>query len=359
MAGGKKFPTPVGDIYSTNITPDKTQGIGNYSYEDFDKAVRQGIAKDGHPLYPAMPYPSYAKLSDDDVQALYRYFMHDVTPSAQPNKENAIPWLLSARWPLHIWNWLFTDAPATAVERAKTDDNAALVKRGAYLVEGPGHCGSCHTPRGMAMNEKAYTNADAEYLSGAMIDGWYAPSLRGTGMSEQELKSLLLTGKSKHAAVSGSMAEVVTQSTQYLTDDDATAIAQYLLSLKSEKPETVRAAATTVSWSNSPEAGKVTYNRYCSTCHGLEGKGTDDNAPSLINNPLVMVDDPTPLFRVIAHGAETPTTRGSVSFKMPAYGGMLSDNEMRDVINYVRKSWGEGNGEVSQEDLAGIKKASH
>ena len=100
----------------------------------------------------------------------------------------------------------------------------------------------------------------------------------------------------------------------------------------------------------------MTYNRYCSTCHGLEGKGTDDNAPSLVNNPLVMVDDPTPLFRVIAHGAETPTTRGSVSFKMPAYGGMLSDNEMRDVINYVRKTRGEGNGEVSHEDLAGIKK---
>ena len=172
MAGGKKFPTPVGDIYSTNITPDKAQGIGNYSYEDFEKAVRQGIAKDGHPLYPAMPYPSYAKLSDDDVQALYRYFMHDVTPSAQPNKENAIPWLLSARWPLHIWNWLFTDAPATTVDSAKPDDNTALIKRGAYLVEGPGHCGSCHTPRGMAMNEKAYTHADAEYLSGAMIDGW-------------------------------------------------------------------------------------------------------------------------------------------------------------------------------------------
>ncbi len=306
-----------------------------------------------------MPYPSYAKLSDEDVQALYRYFMHDVTPSAQPNKENAIPWLLSARWPLHIWNWLFTDAPETAVASAKTDENAALLKRGAYLVEGPGHCGSCHTPRGVAMNEKAYSNADPEYLSGAMIDGWYAPSLRGTGMSESELKSLLLTGKSKHAAVSGSMAEVVTQSTQYLTDEDATAIAQYLLSLKSTKPEAGRTAATTASWSNSAEAGKVTYNRYCSTCHGLEGKGTDDNAPSLIRNPLVMVDDPTPLYRVIAYGAETPTTRGSVSFKMPAYGGMLSDNEMRDVINYVRKSWGEGNGEVSQQDLAGVKKASH
>lgn len=359
MAGGKKFPTPVGDIYSTNITPDKTHGIGNYSYDDFEKAVRQGIAKDGHPLYPAMPYPSYSKLSDADVQALYSYFMHDVKPSAEPNKENAIPWLISARWPLHIWNWLFTDAPTAAVEDHKADDTAARVKRGAYLVEGPGHCGSCHTPRGMAMNEKAYTNADAEYLSGAMIDGWYAPSLRGTGMSEQALTSLLLTGKSKHAAVSGSMSEVVSQSTQYLTHEDATAIAQYLLSLKSAKTEPARTAAATASWSNSPEAGKVTYNRYCSTCHGLEGKGTDDNVPSLIHNPLVMVDDPTPLFRVIAHGAETPTTRGNVSFKMPAYGGLLSDSEMRDVINYVRKSWGEGNGEVSQEDLSGIKKASH
>lgn len=115
MAGGKKFPTPVGDIYSTNITPDKAQGIGNYSYEDFEKAVRQGIAKDGHPLYPAMPYPSYAKLSDEDVQALYRYFMHDVTPSAQPNKENAIPWLLSAR--------LATAYLELAVYRRASDDS--------------------------------------------------------------------------------------------------------------------------------------------------------------------------------------------------------------------------------------------
>lgn len=206
------------------------------------------------------------------------------------------------------------------------------------------------------MQEKAYTSSDDEYLSGAMIDGWYAPSLKGTALSEQELTSLLLTGKSKHAAVSGSMAEVVSQSTQYLTDDDAAAIAQYLLSLKRDKAAPTRPTAM---WSNSPEAGKVVYNRYCSTCHGLEGKGTDDNVPSLIKNPLVMIDDPTPLYRVISQGAETPTTRGNVSFKMPAYEGMMTKGEMRDVINYVRKSWGEGNGEITQEDLAGLKKATH
>lgn len=362
MAGGKTFPTPIGDIYSTNITPDKTHGIGSYSYDDFEKAVRQGIAKDGHPLYPAMPYPSYAKLTDEDVQALYAYFMHDVTPSDQPNKENGIPWVLSARWPLHFWNWLFVDASAAGAASQKAgdaDDNAQRVTRGAYLVEGPGHCGSCHTPRGMAMNEKAYSHTEDEYLSGATIDGWYAPSLRGTGMSEQELTSLLLTGRSKHAAVSGSMAEVVSQSTQYLTHEDATAIAQYLLSLKNDKGPATRPATTAASWSNSADAGEVIYNRYCSTCHGAQGKGTDDNVPSLINNPLVMVDDPTPLFRVIAQGAETPTTRGNVAFKMPAYSGLMTEGEMRDVMNYVRKTWGQGNGEVTQKELAGLKKAAH
>lgn len=348
-AGGKKFPTPLGDIYSTNITPDKTHGIGNYSYDDFEKAVRQGIAKDGHALYPAMPYPSYARMSDHDVRALYDYFMHDVPAAEVANLPTEIPWLLSARWPLRIWNALFTDSPER--KDVESDDPVA---RGAYLVQGPGHCGACHTPRGVAMHEKAYDDSDPAFLSGAMIDGWYAPSLRALNLPPEELKALLLTGRSKHAAISGSMSEVVEQSTQYLTDADASAITQYLLSLN--RATAAPSPVPPVSASATNQAGKVLYLRYCSTCHGAAGEGTDDNMPKLSGNSLVQAPDPSPLVRIIADGAETPNTHGNVSFRMPAYGDMLSDDEIRDVTNYVRENWGNGASQVNSSDVSQVKK---
>lgn len=348
-AGGKKFPTPLGDIYSTNITPDKTHGIGNYSYDDFEKAVRQGIAKDGHALYPAMPYPSYARMSDHDVRALYDYFMHDVPAAEVANLPTEIPWLLSARWPLRIWNALFTDSPER--KDVESDDPVA---RGAYLVQGPGHCGACHTPRGVAMHEKAYDDSDPAFLSGAMIDGWYAPSLRALNLPPEELKALLLTGRSKHAAISGSMSEVVEQSTQYLTDADASAITQYLLSLN--RATAAPSPVPPVSASATNQAGKVLYLRYCSTCHGAAGEGTDDNMPKLSGNSLVQAPDPSPLVRIIAKGAETPNTHGNVSFRMPAYGDMLSDDEIRDVTNYVRENWGNGASQVNSNDVSQVKK---
>lgn len=348
-AGGKKFPTPLGDIYSTNITPDKTHGIGNYSYDDFEKAVRQGIAKDGHALYPAMPYPSYARMSDHDVRALYDYFMHDVPAAEVANLPTEIPWLLSARWPLRIWNALFTDSPER--KDVESDDPVA---RGAYLVQGPGHCGACHTPRGVAMHEKAYDDSDPAFLSGAMIDGWYAPSLRALNLPPEELKALLLTGRSKHAAISGSMSEVVEQSTQYLTNADASAITQYLLSLN--RATAAPSPVPPVSASATNQAGKVLYLRYCSTCHGAAGEGTDDNMPKLSGNSLVQAPDPSPLVRIIADGAETPNTHGNVSFRMPAYGDMLSDDEIRDVTNYVRENWGNGASQVNSNDVSQVKK---
>lgn len=348
-AGGKKFPTPLGDIYSTNITPDKTHGIGNYSYDDFEKAVRQGIAKDGHALYPAMPYPSYARMSDHDVRALYDYFMHDVPAAEVANLPTEIPWLLSARWPLRIWNALFTDSPER--KDVESDDPVA---RGAYLVQGPGHCGACHTPRGVAMHEKAYDDSDPAFLSGAMIDGWYAPSLRALNLPPEELKALLLTGRSKHAAISGSMSEVVEQSTQYLTNADASAITQYLLSLN--RATAAPSPVPPVSASATNQAGKVLYLRYCSTCHGAAGEGTDDNMPKLSGNSLVQAPDPSPLVRIIANGAETPNTHGNVSFRMPAYGDMLSDDEIRDVTNYVRENWGNGASQVNSNDVSQVKK---
>lgn len=340
MAGGKKFATPVGDIYSTNITPDKTHGIGNYSYEDFEKAVRQGIAKDGHALYPAMPYPSYAKMTDEDVKALYDYFMKEVIPVATANKENDIPLLLSARWPLRVWNGLFVDnVKSGGVVVEAGGDNAGKIKRGAYLVQGPGHCGACHTPRGLAMQEKGYDDSSPEFLSGAMIDGWYAPSLRGMNMSSQEVKDLLSKGRSQHHAIAGPMGEVVTQSTQYLTDDDLEAIALYIANFKQQKAASMPVNAVV---QQQPSDGKTFYMRYCSTCHSPDGKGTDYNVPALVGNSAVMAKDPSSLIHVIADGAHTPQTQGAISYMMPGYKGVMSDKEMTDVVNYVRGSWGNG-----------------
>jgi mono/diheme cytochrome c family protein len=342
MAGGKKFPTPVGDIYATNITPDKTSGIGNYSYDDFEKAVRQGIAKDGHALYPAMPYPSYAKMTDKDIHALYDYFMHEVPASAAKNKESDIPWLLSARWPLHVWNWLFVDEVQAAKPVTHGDKNDALLARGAYLVEGPGHCGACHTPRGVTMQEKAYDASSDIYLSGTTIDGWYAPSLRNISMSQDELKDLLRMGRSQHNAISGPMSEVITQSTQYLTDNDMDAISFYLLSFNHKAaaaaPATPVAADGSLTYK--PTDGKTLYSMYCSTCHGDDGKGKDFTVPTLVNNALVTAKDPSSLISVISQGAETPQTHGNISFKMPAYKNVMSKEEMNNVVNYVRGSWG-------------------
>ena len=173
FAGGLKMMTPVGAIYSTNITPDKTTGIGNYTLQDFTNAMRKGVAKDGHNLYPAMPYPSYTKTSDADIQDLYAYMMSEVKPIEQPNKESDIPWPLNMRWPLKIWNALFLED-----ERYQNNPNqSATWNRGAYLTQGLGHCGACHTPRGLAFQEKGLDETSKEYLSGAVIDGWSASNL--------------------------------------------------------------------------------------------------------------------------------------------------------------------------------------
>ena len=155
FAGGLGMKTPIGTIYSTNITPDKETGIGDYSFEDFDNAVRHGIAKNGQTLYPAMPYPSYAVVTESDMRALYAYFMHGVAPVKAANRDSDIPWPLSMRWPLRFWRGIF--APEVKdFQPAKAED--PVLARGRYLVEGLGHCGACHTPRSLTMQEKALNN---------------------------------------------------------------------------------------------------------------------------------------------------------------------------------------------------------
>src|SRR5690606_33409151 len=231
--GGLPMETPVGAIYTTNITPDKDTGIGDYTLEDFTRAMREGVARDGHHLYPAMPYPSFAKVSDDDIADLYAYFMHGVEPVSQPNKDADIPWPLSMRWPLAMWKMMFLKE---GVYEADSEQDAEW-NRGAYLVQGLGHCGACHTPRGVAFQEKAMTGEGkngAYFLAGETVEGWRALSLRDL-WTPKETAEMLKTGRNRHGTVSGNMVDVVQHSTQYMSDSDLLAIGTYLKSLPAGK----------------------------------------------------------------------------------------------------------------------------
>ncbi|SAL37985.1 cytochrome c, class I [Caballeronia cordobensis] len=212
LAGGLPMMTPVGAIYTTNITPDPETGIGRYTEEEFARALREGVAKDGHNLYPAMPYPSYAKINDEDMHALYAYFMQGVTPVKQANREPDMKWPLNMRWPLKVWNAVFLDK---GIYQNKTGKDVAW-NRGAYLIQGLGHCGSCHTPRGIAFQEKGLDESSGAYLTGGLLDNWFASNLTGehnTGLgrwSEQDIATFLKTGANAHASAFGSMTSVIT-----------------------------------------------------------------------------------------------------------------------------------------------------
>lgn len=330
LAGGKGFPTPIGTVYATNITPDKTHGIGNYSLPEFIKVMREGITRSGDPLYPAMPYTAYAKMSDEDLTALYHYLMQDVQPQAVADKESDIPWPLNMRWPLNGWNWVYHDDSRFTPVAGKSEE----WNRGAYLVQGAGHCGSCHTPRGLGMQEKALTEVDPLYLSGATLDGWYAPNIRGTRYDKQALIDLLKTGRSQHQAVSGPMAEVITHSSQYFSDADLASIATYLTELGGD------AAASKGNRAYASAGGKADYAMYCSTCHGVNGQGNDHVIPSLVGNQTVLAEDPSSLLNVLLYGAETPVTQGNIGYHMPGYGWTLNDQQIAELVNTLRASWG-------------------
>lgn len=347
LSGGVRFATPVGEIYSTNITPDIQHGIGGYSFEEFDKAMREGIAKDGHALYPAMPYTSYVKMTGKDMRALYDYLMKEVKPQPVANRENDISWPMSVRWPLRVWNSIFLEDG----EYRPQADQSAQWNRGAYLVQGAGHCGACHTPRGWAQQEKALDEKDMAFLSGGELDGWSAPSLRGLKISQPELVTLLKSGRNTHDAVSGPMGEVITNSTQFMTDDDLNSMAVYLLSLKAEaQPAPAKKAVAT-------EAGQQTFMRYCSTCHGVKGDGKAFAIPALAGNLTVNAENPQTLLRVILYGAQTPVTAEHMSNTMPGYGWTLTDQQAADLTNTLRASWGNQAAAVTPGDVAKARKA--
>lgn len=341
LAGGMAFPTPVGEIYSTNISPDKTHGIGTYSLAEFIKVMRDGVAQDGHHLYPAMPYTAYAKMDDADLEALYHYLMDEVEPQAVVNRPADIMWPLSMRWPLAVWNWIYHDNSAFEPDAKQSDE----WNRGAYLVQGAAHCGTCHTPRGFAMQELALSDTHPSYLSGAELDGWYAGDIRGELYQQEEMVALLKTGRSHKDAVLGPMAEVITHSSQYFKDEDLNAIVTYVRSMAS----TPLAVPTRLAKSSEP--AHTDYKMYCGTCHGDDGEGREQIIPALAGNTTVLANNPVSLINILLHGGQTATTQAHIGYNMPAYAWKFNDQQAADLLNYMRASWGNQGSAVSAQNV--------
>ena len=367
FAGGLAMNTPMGAIYTTNITPDPATGIGNFSEADFARALREGVAKDGHNLYPAMPYPSFAKINDSDMHALYSYFMHGVKPVSQANRKADIPWPLNARWPLKLWNMVFLKSGIYSPK----PDHDAMWNRGAYLVQGLGHCGACHTPRGVAMQEKAGDEGDAQFLGGALLDNWVASDLSGTpnsGLgrwSEAELSGFLKTGANTHATAFGSMTSVVNNSTQMLSDDDLTAIAHYLKSLPPANTETEppyqyadKGAAALLARPAGHTDARL-YNEFCVHCHAVDGQGHVPFLAPLAGNPNLLDSNPVSLINVVLNGSDDLVIQGvPASYPMPKFAKQLNDEQVAEVVTFIRASWNNNAPAVTAEQVAKLRRST-
>jgi thiosulfate dehydrogenase len=361
FAGGLSMMTPIGRIYTTNITPDRTTGIGAYSLEDFARAVREGVAKDGHRLYPAMPFPSYAKISDADIQNLYAYFQHGVAAVQHDNRPSDIPFPLNFRFPLIFWDTVFLHRGSFLPDPTRD----AQWNRGAYLVQAIGHCGACHTPRAVTLQEKSLSERDgADFLAGAVIEGWHAKNLRGDkdGLgqwSEADIVTFLRTGSTDHTAAFGNMAEVVEHGTQHLTDDDLTAIARYLKSLPARQQQPTVSASAQAALSSDGHAthGSATYEEFCVTCHRRDGSGVTRIFPALASNDVIETADATSLIHIVLSGGRKPsTTARPTAFAMPAF-KTLDDREVAEIVTYMRSAWGNSAGPVTTEQVAELRTA--
>ena len=367
-AGGLGMATPIGKVYSTNITPDKQHGIGNWSFADFDKLMRTGVTKQGYTVYPAMPYPSYSRLSDADMRALYAYLMQGVPANASPNRAADIPWPLSMRFPLAVWRWVFAPTPAPYVPTA--GDQQLL--RGAYLVQGLGHCGACHTARGVGMQEKALTELDSSawLAGGAAIDGWVAPSLRnehGGGLarwSEADIAEFLKTGRNSHSASFGAMNDVVAHSMQYMSKDDLGSIAKYLKSLP---PANAKAppfvgddkVAKALFAGKADSTGAQLYLNNCAGCHRSDGKGYSKAFPALAGNAVLQTADPTSAINIVLSGGMVPATHTAPSaLVMGGYAKTLNDQQIADVVSFIQTSWGNHGSAATAAQVAKLRKSA-
>jgi len=345
FAGGLGLNTPFGTIYATNITPDKETGIGGWTDEQFMNAVRNGKGVQGQNLYPAMPYNVYAKVSDADLKDIKAYL--DSVPAVHyDGPKTDLPFPYNIRLMMFGWNLLFLD---TAPFKADPTQSAEW-NRGAYLVEGLGHCTSCHTAKNLLGGDDL-----GVHLQGGELQGWYAPEItgntrQGIGVwSDDEVVRYLKTGTNTRTVASGPMAEAVENSLQHLNVSDLKAIAVYLKSLPGSKDDSTPLTGA----SDVMTRGQQIYADNCAACHQNSGEGVANMVPALKGNNGVQAPLPTNSLHVLMTGAKGAATADNpTGAAMPEFGWKLNDQQMSDVSTYIRNAWGNQAPAVSADEVS-------
>ena len=348
FAGGRPIETPFGIVASANITPDPETGIGDWSDQEFDAALRRGTRPDGSRLYPAMPYPYYTKMTAEDVRAI-RAYLRTLEPVHQEVDTNRLPFPYRMRIIMRFWDALYFEPGVFKANPAKS----AEWNRGGYLVEAVGHCPACHTPKGRLGGD-----LDKERLHGYSLQGWFAPditndSARGLGKwSAQDIMDYLKSGHNRWSGASGPMAEEVIHSSSQMTAADLSSIAVYLKDQAGQSPSRTPLS----SGDPAMQAGAAIYGDLCAACHRKDGTGSAYLIPNLATSSAVASRQATSLLRVIIQGARTASTSDEPTGPaMPAFGWQLTDPQIAALTTYVRNSWGHAAAATSADDVSKVR----
>ena len=337
--GGRAIDTPYGVVFSSNLTPDRTRGIGAWNADDFWQALHAGVSRDGHLLSPAFPYTSFTHVTRSDSDALFAY-LQTLAPATTQNQPGTLAWPYNTQWALWLWR-----------QRYFTPDDAPdTTARGAYLVQGLGHCLECHVARNALGARRGDDPTHGGVLPGSL---WYAPSLSApdqasvAGWSTDTIAHFLRSGVGPTGFASGPMADVVLHGTQYLTPDDAQAVARYLQQTAMVATAPPRAAVQPPA-QDSPASGAALYGHYCRTCHGDQGQGQPGAYPALAGNRVVSASNTNNLIHIVLSGGFAPATAiNARPFGMPPFLLQMNDAEIAAVLSYIRSTWGNQAGPVS------------
>ena len=350
-AGGRGIETPFGTVYAPNITPDRETGLGDWSADDFWRALHNGRARDGRLLYPAFPYPNYTRVTRADADAMYVY-LRSLPAVRHVNRAHDLRFPFDLQPALAVWRALFFEP---GVYRADVARDSSW-NRGAYLVEGLGHCNACHSKR----NALGAPSGPLDLAGGLIpVQNWYAPSLTAAdessvvGWDVGDVVALLRDGTSPRGTVVGPMSEVVLNSTQHLSNDDLVAIAHFLQSLPATPTPARSSADSKAASADAAARGARLYADRCADCHGERGEGVPRAYPALAGSRAVTMDSSANLVHIVLEGGFPPSTAGNPRpFGMPPFATFLSNDDVSDLLSHIRRAWGNRAAPVSPLEVA-------